>query len=64
MGSVYMSSGTNFGAISLISSTSTEWSSDPELRSVLELATDEELCELQDILFGTRWPFLLHPLSV
>ncbi|XP_078444717.1 uncharacterized protein LOC144713872 isoform X2 [Wolffia australiana] len=25
---------------------------DPELRSVLELATDEELLELQDILFG------------
>ncbi|KAK1263905.1 hypothetical protein QJS04_geneDACA017518 [Acorus gramineus] len=28
---------------------------DPELRSVLELATDEELCELESILFGPSY---------
>lgn len=27
---------------------------DPELRSVLELATDEELFELESILYGPR----------
>jgi hypothetical protein len=28
--------------------------SDPELRLVLELATDEELLEFEEILYGTR----------
>lgn len=28
---------------------------DPELRSVLELASDDELYELETILFGPRW---------
>ncbi|KAG8488104.1 hypothetical protein CXB51_018279 [Gossypium anomalum] len=32
---------------------------DPELRVVLELATDEELYELQRILFGPRFPISL-----
>jgi hypothetical protein len=27
---------------------------DPELRMVLELATDEELLEFEEILYGTR----------
>lgn len=33
--------------------------SDPELRLVLELATDEELMELEEILYGTRFECFL-----
>lgn len=33
--------------------------SDPELRLVLELATDEELMEVEEILYGTRFGGLL-----
>lgn len=36
-----------------------EGMSDPELRMVLELATDEELMEFEEILYGTRFDFLL-----
>lgn len=36
---------------------------DPELHSVLELATDSELYELERILFGPRWSALHIPLS-
>lgn len=32
-----------------------EGMSDPELRLVLELATDEELLEFEEILYGTRF---------
>jgi hypothetical protein len=40
---------------------------DPDLRSVLELATDSELCEIQTILFGPRCGvvlFLSYPFLV
>lgn len=33
--------------------------SDPELRLVLELATDEELMEVEEILYGTRFECFL-----
>ena len=33
----------------------TEGMSDPELRLVLELATDEELMEFEEILYSTRF---------
>jgi hypothetical protein len=33
--------------------------SDPELRLVLELATDEELMEFEEILYGTRFGCVL-----
>ncbi|PKA61550.1 hypothetical protein AXF42_Ash018838 [Apostasia shenzhenica] len=36
-----------------------ECSCDPELRSVLELATDEELFELESILYGPRQAFIV-----
>jgi hypothetical protein len=37
----------------------TEGMSDPELRLVLELATDEELMEFEEILYGTRFGCVL-----
>ena len=36
-----------------------EGMSDPELRLVLELATDEELMEVEEILYGTRFECFL-----
>lgn len=36
-----------------------EGMSDPDLRLVLELATDEELMEFEEILYGTRFDRLL-----
>lgn len=36
-----------------------EGMSDPELRLVLELATDEELMEFEEILYGTRFDCVL-----
>lgn len=37
---------------------------DPELRIVLELATDSELYELERILFGPRFTFTVSIMSV
>ena len=39
--------------------------SDPELSLVLELATDEELMEVEEILYGTRFErFLIFAQAV
>nr|CAB3457205.1 unnamed protein product [Digitaria exilis] len=42
-------------ALSSAAAAAAEGMSDPELRLVLELATDEELMELEDILYGTSY---------
>jgi len=42
----------------------TEGMSDPELRLVLELATDEELMEFEEILYSTRFGCVLISLML